>query len=144
MEFDGTFIVVIISFIGFMLLMRSIYFEPIRQIKAERETKKATDKQNASDYLKELEALQASYEQGLQDARKKAQQQIQQLRQNAKQSAAEKISAAKADAQKALDQKLIELAKWQEETYDTLKSERQALTQIVIGKVAGKIPVSSQ
>ncbi len=144
MEFDGTFIVIVISFVVFMVLMRSIYFEPIRQIKDVREQKKADDKKDTQTHLADLEKVKAEYEQGLKDARKRSHQVLQEIRQEAKQSAAETLSNARTKATQELDAQMAELSAWREETYQKLAEDRKALAHHIVEKVTGKVPAVSK
>ncbi len=144
MEIDGTLIVVIISFFVFMLLMRSVYFEPIRQIKAERERKKEEDRKSTETHLADLEKMKAEYEQGLKDARKRSHLVLQEIRQKAKESAFETLTAARQQAAKELEAQMTELSSWQENAYQKLAEDRSELARLIVQKVAGKVPAASK
>lgn len=145
MQFDGTFFAVILSFTVFMILMRAVYFEPIRQLKEQREAKKRVDRKDTVAFVEEHERLQLEYETGLKEARKKAQQVIQELRQDAKKQASVTVGQARDNVRSELEGKMEELSRWREESYAKLGEERQALAQAIINKVtARRIPAGSK
>ncbi len=145
MQFDGTFFAVILSFTVFMLLMRAVYFEPVRRIKEQREAKKAVDRKDTEAFVEEHERLRLEYETGLKEARLKAQKVIQELRQDAKKQAGETVGQARDSVREELDRQLEELSRWREEAYAKLVEERKALVRTIIDKVtAGRIPAGSK
>jgi F-type H+-transporting ATPase subunit b len=134
-EFNATLVIVIISFVVFMLAMKAIYFDPILKIKAEREQKLQDDRTSAQRFAEAFDRLQADYESGLKQARKEAHQVIQEIRQKAKTDAQKALLEARTLAQTETDRQMAELHNWRETTYQQLESERTALKQAVIAKV---------
>jgi F-type H+-transporting ATPase subunit b len=145
MQFDGTFFLIIASFVVFMLLMRAIYFEPIRRIKDQRERKKLEDREQADSSLAEYTRLQEEYEASLRDARRRAQQVILEVRQGAKKTASETVGKAREEVRQDLERQMAELARWREEAYGQLAEDRRALAGTIIQKItAGRIPAGSK
>jgi len=139
MQFDGTFLLIIVSFFLFMLLMRTIYFEPIRQIQAKRAKKLADDEAAARQLATDYDYLSQEYEQSLAEARRKAQQLIQTQRQGARVDAEKTIAEARQKAQASLDATLANLAQERESVYQQLGQERQALAALIVAKVKGGV-----
>jgi F-type H+-transporting ATPase subunit b len=134
-DFNATLIIVMVSFIVFMLAMKAIYFDPILKIKAQREDKLQDDRTSAQRFAEAFERLQADYESGLKQARKEAHQVIQEIRQQAKTDAQKALTEARVLAQTETDRQMGELQNWRETTYQQLEAERDALKQAVIAKV---------
>jgi F0F1-type ATP synthase membrane subunit b/b' len=134
-EFNATLVFIMISFVIFMVLMKVIYFDPILNIKHERERKMADDQTSARKFAEDYERIHAEYLAGLQKARKDAHQVIQEVRQQAKTSAQQALTEARANAQAETDRQMAELQSWRESTYQQLAGERDALTQAIISKV---------
>jgi F-type H+-transporting ATPase subunit b len=135
LNIDATFLFVFVSFVVFMLLMKQVYFEPIRQIKAEREQKVAEDRENAQSFYGELESLRTGYENSLKEARLKAQSLIQEHRQKAKKSADEQVSKARGEAHQQIEAQMQEIARAREEAYMQLEADKKNLVETVLGKI---------
>lgn len=135
LEFNATFILVVISFVIFMLFMKSLYFDPVGRIKQTRISRIEADQQSAAAYLADYDQLRQKYELGLSAARKEAQQIIQNLRRNAKQSAGEMIAAAKTEAGAHLEKEISELHRAQEAAYLEVSSQKSELVRLIIQKV---------
>ncbi|MGE0201041.1 MAG: hypothetical protein AB7P76_08740 [Candidatus Melainabacteria bacterium] len=142
MELNSTFIFVLVSFVLFMLALRSLYFQPIQAVKQLRAHKLEQSRQQAADYLSELGTLGNDYEAELARARQEAQKVIQTAQKTAKDSAHQKISTARQEAQNRVTAQLSDLKAWHEETYTKLTHERSNLVQLIIAKVTGNaVPV---
>jgi len=136
LTFNFTFVIVFLSFLVFMTLMKAVFFDPIAKIRKEREAKLDADKQAAKTAALQLEKLQTEYDESIKQARRQAQDVVNQLRVEAKKSAADTMATAREEARTHLDAKLGELSQWREETYQQLGSERQQLVQIILSKVS--------
>jgi F-type H+-transporting ATPase subunit b len=134
-EFNATLVLVMVSFVIFMMAMKAIYFDPILKIKLQREEKLKDDRASAQRFAEAFERLHADYESGLQQARKEAHQLIQEIRQQAKTDAQKALADARALAQTETDRQMTELNAWRESTYRQLEAERDALKRAVIAKV---------
>lgn len=143
-SFDGTLILVFISFFVFMFLMKKVYFEPIFRIKEERERRMAEDREFAQKYAAEYGQLSLDYEAGLKKARLEAHQVIQEIRAKAKASAGETVAQARQRAQQELEKEMEALAGEREDTYRQMEAERRALANAIIQKVtAGRVHATS-
>lgn len=134
-EFNATLVVVMISFVIFMVAMKAIYFDPILKIKDKREHKLKDDRNAAQRFIEEFERLQVDYEAGLKQARKEAHQAIQEIRQQAKTQAQKTLMEARTNAQAETDRQMADLQQWRETTYQKLDSDRESLKRAVIAKV---------
>ncbi len=135
MTFNYTILFVFLSFIVFMYAMKAIFFDPVLGIIKERDGKMLDDKNQATTLREQLVESEATYEQGLKDARKKSQDVISQIRGEALQKSAETVADARKKAGAELDKQMEELDRWREESYASLSSERANLTSIIINKV---------
>lgn len=132
---DWTALFVLLSFVVFMILMKAVFFDPIRNIKAAREAQILNDQNKAQEVLHEHESLHLNYEVQLKEARQKAQQLITDLRDQAKGDASGKISKAREEARLHLEAKLAEIATSREETYQALDDERTSLAETILKRV---------
>lgn len=140
LNIDATFLLVFLSFVVFMLAMKQLYFDPIRQIKETREDKIRGDQQNALSLADQYQQLNQGYEAQLREARQKAQQIILEFRENAKKSAADQVSEAREEAHTELEAQLADLAKWREKTYKSLSTDKDQLVEAIISKVYAERP----
>ena len=134
-SFNATLLVILVSFVVFMLLMKAWYFDPIMVVKDERERKLTADQEATRQFVEDFERIYAEYQAQLQNARKEAHALIQEVRQQAKLSAQQALQNARAEAQTESDRQMAELSQWRESTYLQLEGERDALTQAIIRKV---------
>jgi len=140
---NGTFLLVFISFVVFMLTMRAVFFEPVRKVKAERERKLTGDQNHAQAAALETTELSRSYEDALKQARAKALALVASLQTQARQEAQGTVLKARTRAQEDLDKRMGELHQWREETYHALSGERQNLTRMIVDKVSGGAKVAA-
>lgn len=134
-HFNVTLILMLVSFIIFMVLMKAIYFDPMLKVRAEREQKLTDDQESARQFAEDFERIFAEYQASLQSARKEAHALIQELRLKSKASAQETLQNARTEAQTESDRQMADLHQWRETTYRQLEGERYALTQAIVGKV---------
>lgn len=130
-----TLILIMTSFIVFMVMMKKSFFDPIRGIKQEREKKLLDERQSAQTILKEQQTLESNYETGIRDARKKSQEIIQEFRTEAKAKADAKLNESRQQAQSHLEKGMDELSSWRNETYSQLEHERQELAKHIIQRL---------
>jgi F-type H+-transporting ATPase subunit b len=136
LSLDGTFIVIFISFVVFMFLMRSLYFQPIMAIKTEREAVLEDGRETAETAAQKTVQISKDCQDQLAEARKKAQQVIQKKREQAKQSAAETLAKTREEALRRMEQQSTQLKATREEVYQELQSQREGFTQLIVQKVA--------
>jgi F-type H+-transporting ATPase subunit b len=131
----NTFIVMIISFLVFMVLMKNVFFDPIREIKQERELATSGQLAESEALLTEHQALFASYEEELKKARLQAQKIITEFRDKAKQDAYAKVNATREDSRVTLEKQLADIAEEREAVYGQLESEKKTLVSLILDKV---------
>lgn len=141
LSINGTFLVVMVSFVIFMLTMRAVFFEPVARIKAARAAKLSGDQDHAKAATAQMADLQGNYEDQLRKARGKAQALVASLQTQARQEASATVQKAKQKAQDDLDKRMVELAQWREETYQRLASDRDQLVKTIIHKISGSARV---
>lgn len=133
--FNFTTIVVFVSFVVFMFLMKALYFDPVRQIRDERENKEESDRKAIADSLTATVTVQDEYNQALKDAHRQSTELINENRSKAVKNAADTIAAAKKEASEQLDSEMKALNEWRESAYQDLSDERTALKEIIINKI---------
>lgn len=138
MQFDGTFIVVFISFMIFMFLMRQVYFEPVRQIKAQREQDKLGSVDAAAQLAKDAQKLNEDYAKDIQQARQKAQQHIQDARTEAQKQSSEVVGQARQQAEAELKETVESLKQQADQVYDELKVEQAQLVEHILNQLNQK------
>jgi F-type H+-transporting ATPase subunit b len=136
LSLDGTFLVMFLSFIIFMVLMQKIYFAPLMAIKHEREGAIDTGRNAAEEAAQKTAQLNREYEQQLGEAKRKAQQIVSEKRESAKGKAAEQVAAARQKALEEIESRSRQLNEARENVYQSLLPEREALSQTIIEKVA--------
>jgi F-type H+-transporting ATPase subunit b len=135
LSIDLTFVLVLVSFLGFMLAMKAVFFDPIQKVKEDRAQKLKTDRESAHNAAETHNKLNRDYEAQLREARKRAQQVIQEIRQEAKGKAGERVLQARENARQELEAKMEELARQREEVYEQLAPNRKALAHTIVEKV---------
>jgi F0F1-type ATP synthase membrane subunit b/b' len=93
LQFDATFIVVLLSFIVFMLWMKQVYFEPVAAVKRQRLDAMALTKTQTATMLAQAADHTAHVEAQLKQARDEAHHLTETARQQAKQTADERLQA---------------------------------------------------
>lgn len=135
---DGTLIVILLSFIIFMVLMQRIYFTPMLAIKDERETSINSGKQAIESASQKRSQLEQEYDNAMADTRRKAQQTIQAKRDTAKAAAAEKLAAAREQALQDLSAKASALSSSKESVYQALQDDRETLSRVIVEKLTAQ------
>lgn len=142
MQFDGTLIVVFLSFLVFMFLMRQVYFEPVRLVKEHREQEKTASVQAAAQLAQDAQKLSEDYAKDIQQARQKAQQHIQQARSEAQRQSAELVGKARAKAEAELADTVTALKQQFSVLYAELKADQAKLVDHILTQLQGKAPAS--
>jgi len=143
-SFNLTALLVFISFLGFMFLMKALYFDPIANIKAKREEKLFDDQAKVDEAAKSLRYMREDYDAQLREARKKAQEQILQISQDAKAKASELLAETRQQVRNDLDNNLNELSAWREETYRQLGEKRQELKRLILEKITSSQTIGAE
>jgi F0F1-type ATP synthase membrane subunit b/b' len=148
LQFDATFILVLLSFIVFMLWMKQVYFEPVAAVKHQRADALALAKTNTQAMLTDSNAALAQLDEQLKQARLKAHELTEAARLQAKQQADERLSKQRYDANTNAEQQLqaiqIHMGAVQSELLlgkDVLTS--QVLQKVLPGDVAERWGLSS-
>lgn len=131
----NTFLYTAVSFLIFMVLMKNVFFDPIRDIKAERDEALTGQAREAQDLLKEHQSLFASYEEQLRQARLQAQKLITEQRDKAKSDAFSQVTQTRDQARQDLESQLAAIAEEREVVYRELAPEKTALVQLILDKV---------
>lgn len=135
MEFNATFTVVLVSFVGFMLAMRQLFFEPIRRIKAAREAETTHAVTEAESLAQQAEALSANYAQQLTEARQQAQQLVATTRQDALTQAQQQRDGAKAQAAKDLASHVAQLETQAQAIQTELSADFAQFAEAIVANV---------
>jgi len=143
-EFNATLLLVIVSFVIFMLAMKAIYFDPMLALKKERERTLDDNRTSTQRFSEEFESVHAEYEAGLKQARQEAHRLIQELRTQTKQEAQETLSRSRTDALADTDRQLAELAQQRDEAYARMQPDRASLARLILDKVMQGGQVSRQ
>ncbi|MFN8614393.1 MAG: hypothetical protein U0003_00565 [Vampirovibrionales bacterium] len=140
MEFDATFWVIMLSFFLFMGMMRQVYFEPIRAIKAQRQQEQALAQRLTAEYTQNAQTLEAAYHQSLGAARQQSQQLISARRKDASAQSAERLQTARSEAALTLAAHTQQLQQQAQTVYTELVPDRTALTEQLVQRLTQKAP----
>lgn len=138
LSLDGTFLVIFVSFVIFMFLMNGLFFNPILNIKTERDNAIEEGRKASEEAASKVAGLTRECEQKLAEARQKAQQMIQEKREGAKSKANSHVSSARQQALTEVEQKSAALQSTREDIYRSLQPEKDALAQSIIEKLSGR------
>lgn len=133
---DGTFLVILISFVLFMGFMKACFFEPIMQVKNEREKTIEAGRLASEEAAAKTLAQNHAYEQKMAEARRKAQHVVQEKRKWAKDQAATRLTNAREEAQSFLAQQSELLKQSQDTVYQSLLPQREELAKSIIAKLS--------
>lgn len=136
LSIDGTFLVILLSFVIFMGLMKSLYFAPLMRIKHERESTIQGSHQIREEANGKAAQLSQQYSEELAKARSQAQQLIQEQRDRAKGSATEHLSLARQKAFSEMEQQASRIQKSREKVYQSLEPQREAFIQVILDRIS--------
>lgn len=131
----NTFFFMIASFLVFMVLMKNVFFDPIRDVKVERDKAVYGQLEESEALAKEHQQLFETYEAELKKARLQAQKIITEYRDKAKQEAFSQVNETRESSRVKLEQQLAEIAQEREAVYAQLESEKKALVEVILEKV---------
>jgi F-type H+-transporting ATPase subunit b len=135
LSFDATFLVILLSFLVFMVAMRAVFFMPVARILAEREQRVHGDWEAIRSSQKTIDELEQAVEAGLSAARQRAQQLIVEAQNAAKTSGAEVIQSARLRSEQHLEQELADLKAQREQLYGQLSEQRPVWVGALLQKV---------
>ena len=137
MEFNGTFLVTIITFILFVFLMNKILYAPILKIMEERKLFIEDNYKLADKNLEKAKVLENEREEKLADAKSSAKDKYNEVLNEYKEKNSVIISNAQAEAKNELETAGIELDRVSDEVKNNLKSSMTGLASDIVEKVIG-------
>jgi F-type H+-transporting ATPase subunit b len=137
MDFNGTFLATIVTFILFVFIMNKILYAPILGIMEKRKTLIAENYQAAKDNDSKRDEITAEREEKLNiakdDARSKYNDKIAEFKDERNQ----KIVSAQEEAKSSIENSKIELGRVSDEVKDKLKGSMTDLAEDIVEKVIG-------
>lgn len=137
MEFNGTFLATIISFLVFVFLMNKILYAPILNIMEERKNFVEGNYNTAKDNDEKSESLTKEKEEMLNNTRNCARGKYLETVEEFKAKKSESISAAQDSAKQELDLAKNELKVLSDQVKDGLKGSMNDLANDIVEKVIG-------
>ena len=137
MEFNGTFLVSIITFIVFVFLMNKILYAPILNIMEERKNFINGNYKSAQDNEAKISSISEEKESLLADAKETARDKYNEKLSDYKNKRAEIVSDAQNSAKEEIEKSEIELLNLSNEVKDGLKSSMTDLANDIVEKVIG-------
>ncbi len=137
MEFNGTFLVVIVSFILFVVLMNKILYQPVLEIMQKRKEVIDNNYQHASENDTKAESLLQEKEDKLANAKNEAKQNYISIVDEFKSKKADAIADAQGSAKDEIEQKRIELENISNEAKAGLKNRMNELANDITEKILG-------
>ena len=137
MEFNGTFLATIVTFLVFVGLMNKILYVPILSIMEERRKFIDSNYQSAQDNDSKSEELLNEKEVKLLDARDEAKSKYNDTVESYKNERTEIVTKAENSAKEELEQSRIDLENLSNEVKDGLKASMTDLANDIVEKVIG-------
>ena len=137
MEFNGTFLATIVTFILFVFVMNKVLYAPILNIMEERKNFIDSNYKAANDNDAKSAELIAEKEEKLSDAKEEARGKYVEAVDNYKAQKAEVIADAQSAAQTELEASKAELENLSNEVKEGLKSSMNDLANDIVEKVIG-------
>lgn len=138
LHFDGTLIVIAISFIIFAAIMHNIFYVPMRTVIDERDDFIKSHLSEAKDVNGKAKELVDDYQQKIDNARKKANEAIEARTRKGKEEKSQIITKATEQAHSELEAAKKEIYSEKDAAIDTLKNDVAPLAQQIISKVLGQ------
>lgn len=138
MEFNGTFLATIITFIVFVILMNKILYAPILSIMEERKSFIDGNYKSASDNNARTAELSAEMEERLSEAKDEAKGKYNEIVDDFKNQRASVVAEAQDSAKNDLEHSQIELENVSNEVKQNLKSSMTSLANDIVEKVIGQ------
>ena len=137
MEFNGTFLATIISFLLFVCLMNKILYAPIRNIATIRRELIDDNYTSADENDKKAEELNNEREEKLVEAKNDARKQYNEILSGYKSEKSEIIKSAQEEASKDLENEYSHLGSVSNEAKEILKGRMADLANDIVEKVLG-------
>lgn len=133
---DGTFIVILASFIVFLVFMKTQFFTPVMAIKTERENTIAAGHQVSKEAEDKTTQLTEACRVQLAEAKRKAQLVISEKREIAKGNAQQKLTEARDLANQHYDAQARQLQSQSQSVYNNLASQKDELVQLILARLS--------
>ncbi|MDX2084897.1 MAG: hypothetical protein SFZ03_05855 [Candidatus Melainabacteria bacterium] len=137
-SFNATLLFIFLSFLIFAWLMKALFFDPVSRIQQQRQAQLVEDQRSADAYLAEKARLEANYQQGISEARMRAQALIQEKRQLARQQSQAVVLEARNSAQARLDKQFEALSRWQLDTREALQPHVREVAAVIVHQLFGE------
>ena len=137
MEFNGTFLVTIITFIVFVLLMNKVLYAPILNIMEERKNFIDANYKSAENNEAKITSIKEEKESLLADTKETAKDKYNEKLSDYKNKRAEIVSEAQNSAQEELEKSKIELLNLSNEVKEELKGSMTNLANDIVEKIVG-------
>ena len=134
-DINGTFLIVFISFLGFVVLMKALFFDPLMQTIDQRETLIDGAAASAKQALESQQQVSEMISQKLHQAYAQAQGVVQQKTDVAQQKASELKLSATQSANAQLDKAVVQLNDQAQQSYQSLQGEQKELAEKIIQKL---------
>lgn len=138
LEFNGTFIVMIFSFLAFMAIMQKIFYAPVAEIRKNRQDYIDGNLQTADNHKEASEALLDEYNNKIKQAKSKAGSIIVEQTENANKKKASILEDASNKLSSELNSSREALNRDIENTKEGLKSQVISLAQQISSKILGE------
>ncbi|MEB3206170.1 MAG: ATP synthase F0 subunit B [Vampirovibrionales bacterium] len=132
LSIDATFLWILASFVVFMLLMKTMFFDAVARIKQARMAHLESDASTAEAARQQAALHEKDWQAQLTEAHHKTQALMAKARLSATSQAQSRIDAARSQAQSTVDTALTSLGSWRVETLEALSSEQKALSTHVL------------
>ncbi len=143
LEFDGTLIVIAISFVIFILVMQKIFYGPISQVRKSRSKYIEGNNKAAEESLNEVKRVESFREEQLLDAKRKSKKIVATSNQNANAKRFELLQEAEEKAQKFIVKEKAKIENSKEKAKKELEQEALVLAQLISTKILGEeVPIS--
>lgn len=137
MEFNGTFLATIVTFLVFVYLMNKILYQPVLAIMAERKSYIDENYKTADDNNIKIQSLSQERESLLSNAKDTAKSQYNDALNEYKSKKAEFINDAQNEAKENFERSNADLEKISNEVKDALKGSMTDLANDIVEKVIG-------
>lgn len=137
MEFNGTFLATIVTFILFVILMNKVLYAPILSVMEERKSFIDGNYKAASDNDAKVAELTTEREEKLTEAKEEARAKYNEALGEFKAQRSDEVAEAQSSAKEELEQSKIELDNLSNEVKQGLKSSMTDLANDIVEKVIG-------
>ena len=138
MQIDGTFVFVVISFLIFLFIIKTILYNPIERVMDEREKFYFKNSKMENDSKQKSENLILERDNALNEARKEAQTYIKELVQKENDLSALKIKQTIEENQGLIEKNKEQLIYEANEAKNEVKNEVNSIVESIVSKVLGK------